>query len=287
MWGPGDSTGSIGVVTINMNRLGYEAHSEDEFFKLLEHRMDLAKESLEIKRDAVNNLLESGFVPYTKSYLGHFSNHFSTIGLVGMHDGLMNFMKRGIETKEGSEFAVKILDFMRTKLKKYQEETGNLYNLEATPAEGTSYRLAKLDKETYPNIYTSGEKVPYLTNSSQLPVDLDIDLFSALKHQEQLQTLYTGGTILHTFLGESISGSQAKKLVRKIAENTRLPYFSLTPVFSVCKDHGYSSGNNPVCPSCGNENEVYDRIVGYIRPVNAFNPGKKEEQRLRRRFGAD
>ena len=284
MWGPGDSTGSIGVVTINMNRLGYEAHSEDEFFKLLRHRMDLAKESLELKREAVNNLLESGFVPYTKSYLGHFSNHFSTIGLVGMHECLVNFLKKGIETEEGTAFAVKTLNFMRGVAKEYQQETGNLYNLEATPAEGTSYRMAKLDKETYPAIFTSGEKVPYLTNSTQLPVNLEIDLFSALKHQDQLQNLYTGGTIFHTLLGERLSGSQAKTLVRKIAENSKLPYFSITPLFSICKDHGYIPGKVEKCATCGNENEVYDRIVGYIRPVRAWNPGKQEEFRQRTRF---
>ena len=284
MWGPGDSTGSIGVVTINMNRIGYEAHSEQEFFALLKHRMDLAKESLEIKRGAVDNLLESGFVPYTKSYLRHFTNHFSTIGLNGMHEGLLNFLKKGIETAEGLEFTKKVLNFMREILQGYQKETGNLYNLEATPAEGTSYRFAKLDRETYPHIITSGETNPYLTNSTQLPVGLDIDLFSALKHQEQLQTLYTGGTIFHTFIGERLSGSKAKTLVKKIAENTRLPYFSLTPVFSVCKNHGYIPGVVETCASCGNENEVYDRIVGYIRPIKAWNPGKREEFRDRRRF---
>jgi ribonucleoside-triphosphate reductase len=246
--------------------------------------MDLAKESLEIKRGAVDNLLESGFVPYTKSYLRHFTNHFSTIGLNGMHEGLLNFLKKGIETAEGLEFTKKVLNFMREILQGYQKETGNLYNLEATPAEGTSYRFAKLDRETYPHIITSGETNPYLTNSTQLPVGLDIDLFSALKHQEQLQTLYTGGTIFHTFIGERLSGSQAKTLVKKIAENTRLPYFSLTPVFSVCKNHGYIPGVVETCASCGNENEVYDRIVGYIRPIKAWNPGKREEFRDRRRF---
>ncbi|PIU75928.1 ribonucleoside triphosphate reductase [Candidatus Pacearchaeota archaeon CG06_land_8_20_14_3_00_35_12] len=284
LWGPGDSTGSIGVVTINMNRLGYEAHNEDEYFKMLGHRMDLAMQSLEIKRKRIAHLLKEDFVPFTKSYLGHFKNHFSTIGLVGMHEGLVNFLKQGIDTEKGQEFAIKTLDFMREKLKEYQEKTGNLYNLEATPAEGASYRLAKLDKETYPHIYTSGEKEPYLTNSTQLPVSLDIDLFSALKHQEPLQTRYTGGTIFHTFLGESMSGAQAKKLVRKIAENTTLPYFSLTPVFSICEKHNYISGNKPICPKCGAKTEVYDRVVGYIRPTGTMNPGKQEEQKDRRRF---
>ena len=289
MWGPGDSTGSIGVVTINMNRIGYEAHSEQEFFDILEHRMDLAEQSLEIKRKKINELLEQkpeSFVPFTKSYLGHFNNHFSTIGLIGMHEGLINFLKKGIETEEGKNFTIRTLNFMREKIKNYQEETSNLYNLEATPGEGACYRLARLDKENYPNIYTSGEESPFLTNSTQLPVDLNTDLFSALKHQEALQTLYTGGTIFHTFLGERMSGEDAKNLVRKIATNTRLSYFSLTPVFSICEDHGYLSGKIERCPTCNNQTEIYDRVVGYIRPVNSFNPGKKEEFKRRRRFGA-
>ncbi|MEI6731576.1 MAG: ribonucleoside triphosphate reductase [archaeon] len=292
IWGPGDSTGSIGVVTINMNRVGYEAHSEDEFFKLLGHRMDLAAESLKIKRKTINKLLGQGFVPYTKSYLGHFKNHFSTIGINGMHESLMNFMGKGIETPEGQSFAIKTLEFMRGKLRKYQEESGDkyktLFNLEATPAEGTSYRFAKLDKEKYPNIHTSQNGgIPYLTNSTQLPVGLDIDLFSALKHQEPLQTLYNGGTIFHTFLGERLSGPQAKRLVKKIAENTRLPYFSLTPVFSVCGKDGYMSGNVMECPSCGVEPERYDRVVGYIRPVRTWNPGKQAEFKDRLRFPSE
>ncbi|MBU3907478.1 MAG: ribonucleoside triphosphate reductase [Nanoarchaeota archaeon] len=284
LWGPGDSTGSIGVVTINMNRIGYEAKNDDEFFRFLGHRMDLAKQSLEIKRKTIETLLKQDFVPFTKSYLGHFTNHFSTIGLIGMHESLMNFTGKGIETEKGKEFAIKTLNFMRGKLVEYQEETGNLYNLEATPGEGASYRLAKLDKENYSQIYTSGKDEPFLTNSTQLPVSLDIDLFSALKHQESLQTLYTGGTIFHTFLGERISGNSAKNLVKKIAYNTQLPYFSLTPVFSVCEDHGYLNGIVKSCPSCGKEPEVYDRIVGYIRPVNNWNKGKQEEFKYRKRF---
>jgi ribonucleoside-triphosphate reductase len=284
LWGPGDSTGSVGVVTINMNRIGYEAKNEEEFFKLLGHRMDLARQSLELKRTIINELLGQNFVPYTRSYLGHFTNHFSTIGLVGMDEGLQNFLHKGIVTPEGKQFAVKALNFMRDRIRGYQEETGNLYNLEATPAEGASYRLAKLDKEIYPNIHTSGNGAPYLTNSTQLPVDLDIDLFSALRHQEELQTLYTGGTIFHTFLGERIGGHEAKTLVRKIAENTRIPYFSITPVFSVCEEHGYIPGIVEKCAECGEETEVYDRVVGYIRPVKTFNPGKEEEFKQRRRF---
>ncbi|VVB83867.1 Vitamin B12-dependent ribonucleoside-diphosphate reductase [uncultured archaeon] len=287
LFGSNPSTGSIGVVTINMNRIGYESHSEGEFFKLLEHRMDLAEQSLEIKRKTIVRLLEQkpdSFVPFTKSYIGTFHNHFSTIGLIGMHESMVNFLGKGIETEEGKKFAVKTLEFMRGKMQDYQEKTGNLYNLEATPGEGTCYRLAKLDKETYPNIYTSGDSAPYLTNSTQLPVDLDIDLFSALKHQESLQGLYTGGTIFHTFLGERLSGEDAKNLVKKIATETTLPYFSLTPVFSVCAEHGYISGREEQCPTCKNPTEIYDRVVGYIRPVNSFNPGKKSEFGLRKRF---
>jgi ribonucleoside-triphosphate reductase len=287
LFGSNPSTGSIGVVTINMNRIGYESKTEEEFFELLGHRMDLASQALEIKRKKITGLLEQepeSFVPFTKSYLGHFNNHYSTIGLIGMHEGMINFLGKGIETEEGKKLAIKALNFMRERMKGYQEKTGNFYNLEATPGEGTCYRLAKLDKENYPKIHTSGNGAPYLTNSSQLPVDLDIDLFDALKHQEELQTLYTGGTIFHTFLGERLSGEDAKNLVRKIAENTTLPYFSLTPVFSVCENHGYISGKVDKCPTCQNPTEIYDRVVGYIRPVNAFNPGKKEEFKMRKRF---
>lgn len=287
MWSMGDSTGSIGVVTINMNRIGYEAHNEEEFFNLLKHRMNLAKQSLEVKRGVINELLEDGFVPYTKEYIGHFINHFSTIGVCGMNEACMNFLGKDILTAEGHDFSVKTLNFMREKMVKYQEETGNLYNLEATPAEGTSYRFARLDRETYPNIYVSGNGTPFLTNSTQLPVDADIDLFTALKHQEDLQTLYTGGTIFHAFLGERISGESAKNLVRKIAENTKLPYFSLTPVFSICDSHGYIAGNHETCPTCSEPTDVYDRIVGYIRPIKAWNAGKQEEFRHRKRINPD
>jgi ribonucleoside-triphosphate reductase (formate) len=279
LWGPGDSTGSIGVVTINMNRIGYESKDETEFFEKLGHRMDLAKESLEIKRELVEELLERNFVPYTKSYLGHFSNHFSTIGLVGMHESLENFIGKGIETEEGRKFAEKTLYFMRDKIKEYQQKTGNLYNLEASPAEGTSYRLARLDKQIYPNIITSGTKAPYLTNSTQLPDALKIDLIESLRHQETLQPLYTGGTILHLRVGESLTGEQAKLLVRTVAEKTKLSYFSVSPVFSVCPEHNYLNGIQETCPKpgCEEKTEIYDRIVGYIRPINSYNPGKLEE----------
>lgn len=284
MWGPGDATGSIGVVTINMNRIGYEAKNEEEFLKVLGARMDVASESLEIKRAIIEENLEKGFVPYTKSYLKHFANHFSTIGLCGMNEACINFLDKDISTSEGEDFAIKVLNFMKDKMLKYQNETGNLYNLEATPAESTSYRFARLDKQFYPQIKTSGNAEPFLTNSTQLPVDAGKDLFSALKHQEPLQALYTGGTIFHTFLGERIDGETAKNLVRKIATETTLPYFSITPVFSVCDSHGYIAGKVEACPDCGEETEVYDRIVGYLRPVKTWNKGKQEEFAHRRRF---
>jgi ribonucleoside-triphosphate reductase len=287
MWGPGDSTGSIGVVTINMNRLGYEAKNEKEFFEMLGHRMDVASQSLEIKRGTVEDLLEKGFVPYTKSYLGHFMNHFSTIGICGMNEACRNFLGKDIVTPEGHDFAVKTLQFMRERLQGYQAKTGNLYNLEATPAESTSFRFAKKDRELYPNILTAGNSVPYLTNSTQLPVDANVDLYEALKNQESLQTLYNGGTIFHTFIGERIDGESAKNLVRKIATTTKIPYFSLTPVFSICEEHGYLKGKVERCPSCERPTEVYDRVVGYLRPVSTWNPGKQEESKHRKRINKD
>lgn len=277
IWGPGDSTGSIGVVTINLNRLGFEAASKADFFARLRELMVLAKESLETKREIVNNMLERGMMPYTKVYLGHFDNHFSTIGLCGMHEACMNLLQKGVGTPEGHDFAVETLNFMREVMKDFQEETGNLYNLEATPAESTSYRLARLDRQKYPRIYTSGsEKFPYLTNSTQLNVDATRDIFEALKHQEEIQSLYTGGTIFHAFLPEAIDAETCKKLVRRISE-TRLPYFSITPTFSVCMNHGYITGKHFECPSCGEETEVYSRIVGYMRPVRTWNDGKQQE----------
>ncbi|MFH1849464.1 MAG: ribonucleoside triphosphate reductase [archaeon] len=285
MWGPGDSTGSLGVVTINLNRLGYEAKDETDFFRLLRNYMDVAKDSLETKRIIVNRNLKAGLMPYTKTYLGTFRNHFSTIGLCGMNECCLNFLGKGIETQEGKEFAIKTLIFMRDTLREYQQETGNLYNLEATPAESAGYRLARLDKEAYPDIVAAGEKEPYLTNSTQLPVNITDDLAEAMEHQNEIQPLYTGGTIFHTFLGERLpNAGSAMNLVRKIAVNTRLPYFSITPTFSVCKNHGYISGEQPKCPDCGHETEVYSRIVGYFRPVRNWNKGKKEEFRDRVEF---
>lgn len=278
IWGPGDNTGSLGVVTINVNRLAYESKTKEEYFEKLKYYMSLAKESLEIKRQVVEKNLKNGLMPYTKVYLGTFNNHFSTIGLCGMNEACLNFLGKDIGSKEGKEFAIETLNFMRERLKEFQEESGNLYNLEATPAESTSYRLAKLDKQIYPGIITAGEKEPYLTNSTQLPVNKTDDVIEAIEHQNDIQPLYTGGTIFHTFLGEALSsGEAAKELVKKIAHNTKLPYFSITPTFSICKKHGYIKGENPKCPVCGEETEVYSRVVGYFRPVKNWNEGKKEE----------
>ncbi len=222
-------------------------------------------------------MLERGLMPYTSVYLGHFDNHFSTIGLVGMHECCLNFLNQGVNTREGKEFALDVLKFMRSTMKEFQEETGYLYNLEASPAESTSYRMARLDKQKYPRILTSGtDKYPFLTNSTQLNVDATRDLFEALQHQMDIQPLYTGGTIFHSFLPECIDGLACKKLVQKIAE-TRLPYFSITPTFSICHNHGYLDGEMPECPECQERTEVYSRIVGYLRPVATWNDGKKQE----------
>jgi len=278
MWGPGDSTGSLGVVTMNMNRFGYECKKKEEFLKSLEQYMTLAKESLEIKRKIVERNLENGLMPYTKAYLGTFNNHFSTIGLCGMNECCLNFLGKSLKSKEGKEFTIEVLNFMRDVLAKFQEDTGNIYNLEATPAESTAYRFARIDKELYPDVITAGKDEPYLTNSTQLGVDETEDAIEAVEHQNEIQHLYTGGTIFHTFLGEAMSnGDSAKALVKKIAENTKLPYFTLTPTFSVCKEHGYIKGEQTHCEKCGSETEIYSRIVGYFRPVRNWNVGKKEE----------
>lgn len=284
IWGPGDSTGSIGVVTINLNRIGYEAASEEDYLSRLKKVMNLAKEALETKREVVNTMLEKGLVPYTKVYLGHFDNHFSTIGLLGMNESCLNFLGKGIDTEEGKRFAVRVLEYMRKIIREHQEETNNLYNLEATPAESTSYRLARLDREKYNSIKTSGtDKHPYLTNSSQLNVDATRDIFEALEHQKDIQPLYTGGTIFHAFLPESIDALTCKRLVHKISQ-TRIPYFSITPTFSVCSNHGYIRGEQPKCPQCNEHTEVYSRIVGYLRPIATWNDGKKQEFKERKTF---
>ncbi len=281
MWGAGENTGSIGVTTINLNRIAYESASKKEYFERLSHLMEIARDSLELKRKVVNKNLKNGLMPYTKTYLGTLVNHFSTIGLCGMNEACINLLKVDLSTKEGKAFAIETLEFMREKIRGFQEETSNLYNLEATPAESTAYRFAKLDREKYPDIITAGtEDAPYLTNSTQLAVDTTTDVFFALEHQNDIQPLYTGGTIFHSFLGERLPNAEScKNLVRKIAENTKLPYFSITPTFSVCPSHGYLIGEHPTCPEpeCGQTTEVYSRIVGYFRPVQNWNVGKKQE----------
>ena len=296
LFGSSPKTGSVGVVTINLPRLGYTSKTKTEFFNKLGRLMDLAKESLEIKRKALDNFMEKGLYPYSRHYLedvktlrnSYFGNYFATIGICGMNEALLNFLEEDITTVKGRKFAVEILDFMRDKMVKFQEETGNLYNLEATPAEGTSYRQAKTDKEKYPDIITAGTpEVPFYTNSSQLPVGFTDDVFEALELQNDLQTKYTGGTVLHVFLGEKISDpNMAKSLVKKIFTKYSLPYITLTPTFSICPTHGYLSGEHFECPQCTIKQpcEVYSRVVGYIRPVQQWHKGKQEEYKERKEF---
>ena len=299
-FGANPLTGSIGVVTLNMPRIGYLSNDEDDFFQRLESIMQTARSSLEIKRKALEAFTENGLYPYSRRYLRHvkegygkyWKNHFSTIGLVGINETVLNLLGVNITAPEGKRFAVKILTNMREKLADYQEETGDIYNLEATPAEGTSYRLARIDKRKYPNITAANERFvqtlhaePFYTNSSQLPVDYEGDLFEALEHQESLQTLYTGGTVFHIFLGERLhSWKSAAELIRKVASNSRLPYFTLTPTFSICPTHGYTSGEHKQCPICGATSEVYSRVVGYLRPVDQWNDGKQAEFTIRKTF---
>lgn len=296
LFGSNPLTGSVGVVTINLPRIGYLSKTKKEFFKRLTEVMDLAKESLEIKRKAIENFIEKGLYPYSRHYLSgvkkmrnaYYANHFSTIGLVGMNEALLNFAKENIASKTGRKFTLEVLNFMRDKLIQYQEETGHLYNLESTPAESTAYRLAQKDKETYPDIITAGaKKTPYYTNSTQLPVNHTNDIFEALKLQDEIQSKYTGGTVLHLFLGEKISDTQTvKKLVKKVFEKFHLPYITLTPTFSICPTHGYLTGEHFLCPKCTIKQpcEVYTRIVGYLRPVSQFNIGKQQEFKERKTF---
>ena len=295
LFGASPLTGSIGVVTINLARIGYLAKNKKNFLERLFQLMELAKDSLEIKRKALDNFIEKGLYPYSRFYLSgvkkmrgsYWGNHFSTIGLIGMNEALLNLIGVGIGTAKGKKLALEILDFMRERLVKYQEETGNMYNLEATPAESTSYRLAGKDKKQFPDIIVAGEKEPYYTNSTQLPVNYTDDLFEALKIQDDLQTKYTGGTVLHGFVGERISdGETVKRLVKKVFENFRLPYFTITPTFSICPTHGYLAGEHFTCPKCTIEQpcEVYSRIVGYLRPVQQWNKGKQEEFHQRKTF---
>ncbi len=296
LFGSGSNTGSIGVVTINLPRVGYLSKTKKEFFEKLGRIMDLAKESLEIKRKTIENFIEKGLYPYSRFYLSgvkkmrgqYYANHFSTIGLVGMNEALLNFIGDGIASKRGRRFALEVLDFMREKLVKYQEETSDIYNLEATPAESTAYRLAQKDKEKYPEIITAGtKKVPYYTNSTMLPVNYTDDIFEALKLQDEIQCKYTGGVVLHLFLGERVSDIQTvKSLIKKVFENFKLPYITFTPTFSVCPSHGYLEGEHFECPKCTIKQpcEVYSRIVGYYRPVVQYNTGKQQEFKERKTF---
>lgn len=300
LFGSNPLTGSIGVVTINLPKIAYQAKSKEEFFNILSERMDLAKESLEIKRKLLEKLTDANLYPYTKFYLRdikvrfgvYWKNHFSTIGLIGMNEACVNLLNTDIGTESGKAFALETMDYMRARIQKYQQETGNNYNLEATPAEGTSYRLAKLDKENLIDIKCANDEEyylqnaePYYSNSTQLPVNYTDDIFELLDHQDDLQTKYTGGTVVHIFAGERISNiSVMKNLVRKVCENYHLPYFTFSPTFSICPNHGYVKGEHETCPDCGEECEVYSRIVGYIRPVKQWNKGKKAEFKNRKTF---
>ncbi len=288
-FGSGESTGSVGVVTINMPRIAYLAQNEADFYARLDRMMDIAARSLKIKRGIITRLLNEGLYPYTRRYLGSFENHFSTIGLVGMNEACLNakWIREDLTHPKAHQFTKDVLNHMRERLSDYQEKYGDLYNLEATPAESTAYRLAKHDVERYPDIITAAEKgkSPYYTNSSNLPVGCTDDIFEALDEQDDLQTLYTSGTVFHAFLGEKLPNwKSAANLVRKIAENYRLPYYTLSPTYSVCKNHGYLAGEHFTCPECGEPAEVYSRITGYYRPVQNWNDGKAEEYRERKLY---
>lgn len=278
LFGSGEKTGSLGVVTINLPRIGYLASSRKEYFDRLDEMLYLSKESLEIKRKEVSRNMETGLLPWSKRYLGTLDNHFSTIGIVGMNESTLNFLKRDISTPEGKEFAREVLEHIRSALVEYQKSTGHIYNLEATPAEGTSFRLARLDKKAYPDILAAGGETPYYTNSTQLPVSFTSDIFEAVEHQQELQTLYTGGTVFHGFTGEkNISAESCKNLVRKLTELSPMPYFTITPTYSICPNDGYISGEYQTCPECSSVCEVYSRVVGYYRPVSSWNAGKQKE----------
>lgn len=299
LFGANPLTGSIGVVTINLPRIGYTAESEDDFLAKLEKLMVSAKNSLEIKRKMLEKFTEKNLYPYSKYYLrnikerygNYWQNHFSTIGLVGMNEACLNLLKENIGSEKGHAFAVRVMDFMRQKLEDFQNETGHIYNLEATPAEGTSYRLAKRDKEKYPDLICANEEdykkgaAPFYTNSTQLPVNFTDDVFEALDMQDDLQTKYTGGTVVHIFVGEKLKdGEVVKNMVKKICDKYHLPYFTFSPTFSICPSHGYIAGEHFDCPVCTSKCEVYSRIVGYIRPVNQWHHGKKAEFKVRKTF---
>jgi ribonucleoside-triphosphate reductase len=295
LFGSNPLTGSIGVVTINLPRLAYLSKSESEFLTRLWQQMNIAKNSLEIKRKIIEEQTDKGLYPYSANFLrdvkertgSYWYNHFNTIGLVGMNEACQNLLgeEYDLTTEEGQQFAVTTLNYMRKVITEIQDETGHYYNLEATPAEGTCYRLAKRDKERYPDIITAGDKVPYYTNSSQLPVGFTDDIFETLELQDELQSLYTGGTVLHFYLGEEIRDTAvAKNLIKKIFTKYKLPYISLTPTFSVCNDHGYIPGEHFNCPECGEEAEVWSRVVGYLRPAQNYNTGKREEYAQRKKY---
>ncbi|MCD6321867.1 MAG: ribonucleoside triphosphate reductase, partial [Clostridiales bacterium] len=299
LFGADPLTGSIGVVTINMPRIGYLSGDEQEFLDQVEKLMTLAKESLEIKRKMLEKFTAGGLYPYSKYYLSemkqrfgqYWKNHFSTIGLLGMNEACLNLFGETIGSDRGREFALKVLSFMQDKLIEFQKETGNNYNLEATPAEGTSYRLARKDKEKYPDIICANENsnksatIPFYTNSTHLPVNFTDDPFEVLELQDNIQTKYTGGTVVHFFLGERVGNTSAvKNFIRKVCENYHLPYFTLTPTFSICPNHGYITGEHPTCPDCKSKCEIYSRVVGYLRPVQQWNEGKKAEFEKRTTF---
>lgn len=299
LFGSHPLTGSIGVVTINMTRIGYLAKSEEDFMERLKKIMQLAKESLEIKRRVIEQFTDNNFYPYTKFYLrkmkaqtgNYWNNHFSTIGLIGMNEACKNFLGEDITQEKARQFALSVMDGMREELISYQEETGNNYNLEATPAEGATYRLSKLDKEKYPKIICANEKVfqegaaPFYTNSTHLPVDFTDDIFETLDLQDDIQVKYTGGTVIHLFIKERIFDFEVvKNIIRTVCQKYRLPYFTLTPTFSVCQSHGYLAGEQPFCQKCGIATEVYSRVVGYLRPVSQWNKGKKEEFKMRKTY---
>ena len=287
-FGSGESTGSVGVVTINLPRIAYLAQDEKDFYERLDKLMDISARSLKTKRTVITKLLDAGLYPYTKRYLGTFDNHFSTIGLIGMNEVGLNarWLRKDLTHAETQRFAKDVLNHMRERLSDYQEKYGDLYNLEATPAESTTYRFAKHDKEAYPDIITANENgTPYYTNSSHLPVGYTEDIFSALDVQDELQTLYTSGTVFHAFLGEKLPDwKAAANLVRKIAENYKLPYYTMSPTYSVCRNHGYLTGEQSVCPECGEKTEVYSRITGYYRPVQNWNDGKSQEFKDRKTY---
>ena len=291
-FGSGESTGSVGVVTLNLPRIAYLASDKEDFYKRLDKLMDIAARSLHVKREVITKLLDNGLYPYTKRYLGTFNNHFSTIGLVGMNEACLNanWIRKDLTEKQAQDFAEECLNYMRNRLIKYQEQYHDLYNLEATPAESTSYRLAKHDKEKYPDIITAGKdgETPYYTNSSHLPVGYTEDIFAALDIQDRLQTLYTSGTVFHTFLGEKLPDwKAAANLVKKISDNYKLPYYTMSPTYSICPDHGYITGEAYTCPKCGKKTEVWSRITGYYRPVQNWNDGKVQEFKHRKEYNLD